>query len=116
MDKSTRKEKFTTQQEEEEQFSYVPDCLRQIAIPQPPKKQGRPKGSKKKEQSKRTLVETSCDPEAEVTFLDSGDLCKICGFALNASIKKGIPHERCKILNRLVHSPCLPKSGCTCQS
>ena len=72
------KQKFTTQQEEEEPFSFVPDCLRQFSIPQPPKKRGRPKGSKNKEQSKRTLVETSCDPEAEVTFLDSGDLCKIC--------------------------------------
>ena len=110
------KRKFNTQQEEEEPFSFVPDCLRQFSIPQPPKKRGRPKGSKNKEQTKRTLVETSCDPEADVSFLDSGDLCEICGFALNASIKKGIAHERCKICNRLVHSPCLLKSGCTCQS
>ena len=84
------KQKFTTLQEEDEPFSFVPDCLRQFAFPQPPKKRGRPKGSKNKEQSKRTLVETFCYPEAEVTFLDSGDLCKICGFSLNASNKKGI--------------------------
>ena len=101
-DRSTRKAKIYTQQEEEEPFSFVPDCLRQFAFPQPPKKRGRPKGSKNKEQSKRTLVETSCDPEAEVTFLDSGDLCEICGFALNASFKKGIPHERCKNPSPLV--------------
>ena len=96
------KQKCATQQEEEEPFSFVPYCLRQFVFPQPTKEGGRPKGSKNKEQSKRTLVETSCDPEAEVTFLDSGDLCEICGFALNASFKKGIPHERCKNPSPLV--------------
>ena len=46
------KQKFTTQQEEEEQFSFVPDCLRQFAIPQPPRSKEGQREAKRKNKVK----------------------------------------------------------------
>ena len=100
------------------------DNLEQETLP-PPKKRGRPKGSKnkprentgqpaKKADDLKTRAERSADPDNEETFLDSGDVCEICEFPFNHPLKRTKPKMKCKSCTKTVHIPCYLKNGCTC--
>ena len=85
----------------------------------PPKKRGRPKGSKNKPTKKDTIkardrAEKAADPDQDETFHDSGDICDICEFPFNHPLKRTKPKMKCKRCSKTVHIPCYLKSGCTC--
>ena len=87
----------------------------------PPKKRGRPKGSKNKQTDKpakkddlKTRAEQSTDPDQEEIYLDSGDVCEICEFPFNHPLKITKPKMKCKSCTKTVHIPCYLKNGCTC--
>ena len=85
----------------------------------PPKKRGRPKGSKNKTTKKddiktRDRAEKAADPDQDETFYDSGDICDICEFPFNHPLKRTKPKMKCKRCAKTVHIPCYLKSGCTC--
>ena len=88
----------------------------------PPRKRGRPKGSKNKtktvvEPAKKddlkTRAEKAADPNNE-PFFDSGDICEICEFPFNHPLKINKPKMKCKQCTKTVHIPCYLKNGCTC--
>ena len=88
----------------------------------PPRKRGRPKGSKNKTKSVvesakkddlKSRAEKAADPDNE-PFFDSGDICEICEFPFNHPLKRNKPKMKCKRCTKTVHIPCYLKNGCTC--
>ena len=77
---------------------------------EPPTKEGRgrPKGSERKNTifigeeriTTPALAEAAVDIDTESSFLDSGDVCGICYFAFNRSIKRGKVLSKCNICRK----------------
>ena len=83
--------------EAEEPFSLIPDILKSyVNTAEPPKKRGRPAGSKNKVKKNNSI-------------------CKICNFELNHTVKKTKPLTNCPECNETVHERCLSYSGCICK-
>lgn len=103
------------------ELTTIPDMLTDFVVNQPPpKKRGRLKGSNNNNKPEvtdiyksevRQIAENSADPNFENSFIDSGDICEICHFTLNDPVKRLKSKTNCPKCCKLVHKPCLKKSG-----
>ena len=90
------------------------------ALIDPPvkKRRGRPPGSKNKPKPTSNATDNTIDKQTddilEKIMYSNNDICNICHFYLNDTIKQHIKITTCIQCKSYVHEPCMMKSGCTC--